>query len=119
MAYADFAMATMALFIVLGLHNSSKRVREAVGGYFKDPTGTPKKVGNGQVGAGDNFVVAKDNMGKNAPFSVSISSPTLFPAPNSGHALSHRSFHPTAVGGRVTLTSLLPTAFPADPPALR
>ena len=61
-AYADFVTAMMALFIVLWLLNSSKQVREAVGGYFKDPTGTSKKVGNGQIGGGDNFVVTKDNM---------------------------------------------------------
>jgi len=63
-AYADFVTAMMALFIVLWLLNSSKQVREAVGGYFKDPTGVSKKVGNGQNGAGENFVVSKDNMDK-------------------------------------------------------
>jgi chemotaxis protein MotB len=42
-AYADFVTAMMALFIVLWLLNSSKQVQEAVGGYFKDPTGTSKK----------------------------------------------------------------------------
>ena len=61
-AYADFVTAMMALFIVLWLLNSSKQVREAVGGYFKDPTGVSKKVGNGQTGSGDNFIVSKDNM---------------------------------------------------------
>lgn len=61
-AYADFVTAMMALFIVLWLLNSSKQVREAVGGYFKDPTGKSKKVGNGQVGSGDNFMLSKDNM---------------------------------------------------------
>jgi flagellar motor protein MotB len=34
-AYADFVTAMMALFIVLWLLNSSKQIREAVGGYFK------------------------------------------------------------------------------------
>lgn len=61
-AYADFVTAMMALFIVLWLLNSSKQVREAVGGYFKDPTGVSKKVGSGQTGSGDNFIVTKDNM---------------------------------------------------------
>src|SRR6202162_1620218 len=61
-AYADFVTAMMALFIVLWLLNSSKQVREAVGGYFKDPTGVSKKVGNGQQGSGENFVVTKENM---------------------------------------------------------
>src|SRR5579884_341893 len=61
-AYADFVTAMMALFIVLWLLNSSKQVQEAVGGYFKDPTGTSKKVGSNMIGAGENFVVDKDNM---------------------------------------------------------
>jgi chemotaxis protein MotB len=52
----------MALFIVLWLLNSSKQLKEAVGGYFKDPTGTSKKVGNGQQGSGENFDVSKENM---------------------------------------------------------
>jgi chemotaxis protein MotB len=63
-AYADFVTAMMALFIVLWLLNSSKQIREAVGGYFKDPTGTSKLVGSGKTGAGDNFTLAKDNMNK-------------------------------------------------------
>jgi len=63
-AYADFVTAMMALFIVLWLMNSSKQVQEAVGGYFKDPTGTSKKVGSNMVGAGENFVLSRDNMPK-------------------------------------------------------
>jgi chemotaxis protein MotB len=63
-AYADFVTAMMALFIVLWLLNSSKQIRVAVGGYFKDPTGTSKKVGSGQIGSSENFVVTKDNMDK-------------------------------------------------------
>jgi chemotaxis protein MotB len=63
-AYADFVTAMMALFIVLWLLNSSKQVQEAVGGYFKDPTGTSKRVGSNMLGAGENFIVTKDNMPK-------------------------------------------------------
>jgi chemotaxis protein MotB len=63
-AYADFVTAMMALFIVLWLLNSSKQIQEAVGGYFKDPTGTSKKVGTGKVGSGENFTLTKDNMSK-------------------------------------------------------
>jgi chemotaxis protein MotB len=63
-AYADFVTAMMALFIVLWLMNSSKQVQEAVGGYFRDPAGTAKKVGNGETGAGENFTLTKDNMDK-------------------------------------------------------
>jgi chemotaxis protein MotB len=61
-AYADFVTAMMALFIVLWLMNSSKQLQVAVGGYFKDPTGTSKKVGTNQTGSGDNFLVSKQNM---------------------------------------------------------
>jgi chemotaxis protein MotB len=61
-AYADFVTAMMALFIVLWLLNSSKQVQEAVGGYFKDPTGTAKKVGSNMSGSGENFVLTRDNM---------------------------------------------------------
>ena len=61
-AYADFVTAMMALFIVLWLMNSSKQIQEAVGGYFKDPTGTSKRVGSDMAGAGENFIVTKDNM---------------------------------------------------------
>src|SRR5215813_1545218 len=63
-AYADFVTAMMALFIVLWLLNSSKQVQEAVGGYFKDPTGTSKKVGSNQSGSGENFTLTKENMPK-------------------------------------------------------
>jgi len=61
-AYADFVTAMMALFIVLWLMNSSKQIQVAVGGYFKDPTGTSKKVGSNQSGSGENFTLTKDNM---------------------------------------------------------
>ena len=63
-AYADFVTAMMALFIVLWLLNSSKQIQEAVGGYFKDPTGTSKKVGSNMHGAGENFFVRKQDMNK-------------------------------------------------------
>ena len=61
-AYADFVTAMMALFIVLWLMNSSKQLQVAVGGYFKDPTGTAKKVGTNQSGSGENFTLRKQDM---------------------------------------------------------
>ena len=63
-AYADFVTAMMALFIVLWLLSSSKPVQEAVGGYFRDPSGTSTKIGSNMVGAGENFVLTRDNMPK-------------------------------------------------------
>src|SRR5579862_2601035 len=61
-AYADFVTAMMALFIVLWLLNSSQKIQKAVGGYFKDPSGTATKIGSDMSGVGENFVVTKDNM---------------------------------------------------------
>jgi len=61
-AYADFVTAMMALFIVLWLLNTSKQIQEAIGGYFKDPTGTSKMVGTALMGSGENFKLSKDNM---------------------------------------------------------
>ncbi|MBZ5683070.1 MAG: OmpA family protein [Acidobacteriia bacterium] len=63
-AYADFVTAMMALFIVLWLLNSSKQIQVAVGGYFKDPTGTSKQVGSNLSGSGENFTLTRDNMPK-------------------------------------------------------
>jgi Membrane MotB of proton-channel complex MotA/MotB len=60
-AYADFVTAMMALFIVLWLMNSSKQIQVAVGGYFKDPTGTAKMVGTNQTGSGENFTLVLKN----------------------------------------------------------
>lgn len=62
MAYADFVTAMMALFIVLWLMNASNQIKVAVGGYFKDPTGTSKKVGSNMEGSGENFTLTKQNM---------------------------------------------------------
>ena len=63
-AYADFVTAMMSLFIVLWLLSSSKPVQEAVGGYFRDPDGTASKKGTLDAGAGDNFILTKDDMPK-------------------------------------------------------
>jgi chemotaxis protein MotB len=61
-AYADFVTAMMALFIVLWLLNTSKPVREAIAGYFKDPTGTGKETGTTRTGQGEQLTVTKDNI---------------------------------------------------------
>jgi chemotaxis protein MotB len=61
-AYADFVTAMMALFIVLWLLNSNKPVQEAVGGYFRDPSGTAQKKGTNKVGTGENVSITKENM---------------------------------------------------------
>lgn len=61
-AYADFVTAMMALFIVLWLMNTSKQIQQAVGGYFKDPKGSSKKVGSNQMGSGENLSITRDDM---------------------------------------------------------
>jgi chemotaxis protein MotB len=61
-AYADFVTAMMALFIVLWLLSSSAKVKEAVGGYFRDPSGTSKLIGSDKSGVAENFFISKDNM---------------------------------------------------------
>ena len=64
-AYADFVTAMMALFIVLWLLSSSEQVQKAVGGYFTDPKGHGKDVGNGLRGVGsESLSVRKDDMNK-------------------------------------------------------
>jgi chemotaxis protein MotB len=71
-AYADFVTALMSLFIVLWLMNTSKPIKEAVAGYFKDPSGTTKLLGgNGKgpgqspgEGPGETVTVTKENMAK-------------------------------------------------------
>jgi len=61
-AYADFVTAMMALFIVLWLLNSTPQVKEAVGAYFSDPSGSGKLRGSASVGSGEALSVNKDNM---------------------------------------------------------
>lgn len=63
MAYADFVTAMMALFIVLWLLSASKEVQVTVGGYFRDPRGSSKNVGNNKEGA-DYVPVKKQDMMK-------------------------------------------------------
>ena len=61
-AYADFVTAMMALFIVLWLLNSSKKIQDAVGGYFRDPHGTAEKAGRDIIGSAGGSIVPHDNM---------------------------------------------------------
>lgn len=63
-AYADFVTAMMALFIVLWLLNTNKPVREAIAGYFKDPSGTASKMGSNKVGIAEALAITKDDMPK-------------------------------------------------------
>lgn len=60
-AYADFVTALMSLFIVLWLMNSSKPIQEAVGGYFRNPYGSAKRVGT-DIGAGEPVTRPKEDL---------------------------------------------------------
>jgi chemotaxis protein MotB len=63
-AYADFVTAMMALFIVLWLLSSSVKIQKAVGGYFRDPSGSSRRTGTGLAGSGENLLLGKDDMAK-------------------------------------------------------
>ncbi len=56
-AYADFATALMALFIVLWMMNASTAVKKSVAGYFRDPRGFSSKNGSGPAGTGEGLRV--------------------------------------------------------------
>src|SRR5215470_19952619 len=61
-AYADFVTAMMALFIVLWLLSSDDKVKQAVGGYFQDPTGAGKMMGSNMHGAGEGLQLKETDM---------------------------------------------------------
>ena len=64
-AYADFVTALLSLFIVLWLLSSSETIQKAIGGYFTDPTGPNKEVGNGLHGVGsESLALPKEDMNK-------------------------------------------------------
>lgn len=63
-AYADFVTAMMALFIVLWLLSSDEKVKQAVGGYFQDPTGNGKLMGSNMSGAGEGINLKEEEMQK-------------------------------------------------------
>ncbi len=61
-AYADFVTAMMSLFIVLWLLNSTPPVKEAIAGYFKDPSGKGTKAGSAMAGTGESISLKADDM---------------------------------------------------------
>ena len=61
-AYADFVTAMMALFIVLWLMNSDQKTKEAIGGYFSDPSGKSSDTGNGDAGSGENMSLTRKDL---------------------------------------------------------
>lgn len=61
-AYADFVTAMMAFFMVMWLMNSGEKVKQAVAGYFKDPSGFGKERGSAVAGSGESLKLNQDNM---------------------------------------------------------
>ena len=52
----------MALFIVLWLTNSTEQVKKAVGGYFRDPTGSGKQTGTGMAAVGESLPIPRKDL---------------------------------------------------------
>ena len=63
-AYADFVTAMMAFFMVMWLMNSTPQIKESVGSYFRDPTGSGKEAGSTMSGSGDGLELSKDDLNK-------------------------------------------------------
>jgi len=61
-AYADFVTAMMAFFMVMWLMNSSTQVKEAVGSYFRDPSGSGKQTGSSMSGSGQGLELKKEDL---------------------------------------------------------
>lgn len=61
-AYADFATAMMALFIVLWIMNAGAAVKRSVAGYFSDPRGYLHKLGAAPAGLGEGLRVDPDSV---------------------------------------------------------
>ncbi len=63
-AYADFVTAMMAFFMVMWLMNSTPQIKEAVGSYFSDPSGTGKLSGSSMSSAGQGLELKKEDLSK-------------------------------------------------------
>jgi chemotaxis protein MotB len=47
-AYADFVTAMMAFFMVMWIVAQSEPIKQAIAGYFNDPSGKATRIGNGK-----------------------------------------------------------------------
>ena len=62
-AYADFATAMMALFIVLWMMTASQKVKASISGYFNDPRRFAQTTGARSTNkSGEGIVVDRNNM---------------------------------------------------------
>jgi chemotaxis protein MotB len=90
----------MALFIVLWLMNSSEKIKKAVGGYFKDPSGKSELISSDMRGVAENFVITKDNM-KDLKEQLEN---TIREVPNFSELMKHIDMTFTNEGLRIELT---------------
>jgi chemotaxis protein MotB len=98
-AYADFVTAMMALFIVLWLMGSDQEVKEAIAGFFKDPSGQGKMAGMTNAGSGHAIELPKQDMDK---LREKIQQ-ALMQTPNFGNLKEHVEMTVTADGLRIEL----------------
>ena len=99
MAYADFVTALMALFIVLWMMSSSKRVKASVSGYFRDPRGFTQKLGAGPANAGEGLRLDRRSAGH---LQAQIET-ALRQAPDFPRMAGHIHFSVTGEGLRIDL----------------
>ncbi len=70
-AYADFVTAMMALFIVLWIVGQSKKVKQSVSHYFKDPGAFMKSTGSAL--SSDGKIPDLDSTGKDSTLTLKLS----------------------------------------------
>jgi chemotaxis protein MotB len=99
-AYADFATAMMALFIVLWMMNASQKVKSSISSYFSDPHAYAQKAGARAVSnSGEGLVVDRNNMGDiRKQLEQAISA-----MPEFGQMRDHVKFSVTGEGLRIDL----------------
>lgn len=98
-AYADFATAMMALFIVLWMMNASASVKRSVAGYFRDPRGYARSVAAGPANAGEGLKVSRQN----AADLQRLIEQALRDVPDIGKLRSHVQLSITGEGLRIDL----------------
>ena len=99
-AYADFATAMMALFIVLWMMNANQKVKSSIGSYFSDPRAHAQKAGARPASnSSEGLVVDRNNMGDiRKQLEQALSA-----MPEFGHLRDHVKFSVTGEGLRIDL----------------
>ncbi len=94
-AYADFVTSMMSLFIVLWLTSQSQEVKEAVGGYFRDPGAFMKQTRGGVL---DGASILPNQGG-----GVEVAAP---PTPEELHQAQEKAFEKAAARLRESLAGM-------------